>query len=422
MIISGDQPSSYGPYNRSNDNPVNLVDQLPRGERLSFDIQEMDRNWKKARLSVQPWSDDYWPLYKGVLGYRHADASFPSGDWKESKNYVEANTALDIHERGDLDEINDLSPSEKTDLALGHQDLRFTKSNWQEAAPYWRPGEEVETWMGICHGWATAAMMLPRPKYPVDLKSGLDDNINIRFYPSDIKSLASYAWAKAAPSSKFIGGRCNDQNPSMDENGRLTSDRCFDTNPATWHVTVVNQIARADRSFIMDVTYDYEVWNQPVLSYQYDYFNPETNDITDNLSAAVIKIEDYTKDKFKTYRSSDARFIVGINMSVQYLVETSPSQDEYDDESDDGLRSVSYQYDLELDENMQIIGGEWYVNKHPDFLWVHTADQRADARYLRHDRNLTWEQNGQKQQTTRSVIRLLDTLIQRSQNPPASNR
>jgi hypothetical protein len=31
---------------------------------------------------------------------------------------------------------------------------------------------------------------------------------------------------------------------------------------------------------------------------------------------------------------------------------------------------VDYFYDLELDGSGKIIGGEWYLNKHPDFLWT----------------------------------------------------
>ncbi|MES3037674.1 MAG: hypothetical protein V4736_07175, partial [Bdellovibrionota bacterium] len=35
----------------------------------------------------------------------------------------------------------------------------------------------------------------------------------------------------------------------------------------------------------------------------------------------------------------------------------------------DSLKAVTYSYDLELDNAGNIIGGEWYTNKHPDFLY-----------------------------------------------------
>ena len=37
---------------------------------------------------------------------------------------------------------------------------------------------------------------------------------------------------------------------------------------------------------------------------------------------------------------------------------------------EDKLKVVTYWYDLELDEDNNIVGGEWYTNRHPDFLWT----------------------------------------------------
>ena len=34
------------------------------------------------------------------------------------------------------------------------------------------------------------------------------------------------------------------------------------------------------------------------------------------------------------------------------------------------IETVYYYYDLELDKNFQIFGGEWYNRDHPDFLWT----------------------------------------------------
>ena len=35
----------------------------------------------------------------------------------------------------------------------------------------------------------------------------------------------------------------------------------------------------------------------------------------------------------------------------------------------DLYNSAQYSFDLELDHNFNIIGGEWYHDQHPDFLW-----------------------------------------------------
>ena len=47
-------------------------------------------------------------------------------------------------------------------------------------------------------------------------------------------------------------------------------------------------------------------------------------------------------------------------------------------------------YDLELDAKGNIVGGEWYTNAHPDFLWVPDQKERAVSpadRFLRGEWN-----------------------------------
>ena len=211
-----------------------------------------------------------------MLGCRYADSGFPgSSDWLDNRNYIEANPAPRIVESGDQDAIRRLSPSEKYDLLVGDPDGTLTTAMWAQGRGFYERSGEVESWMGICHGWAPAAYMLPRPTRYVDALAA-DGRTKLRFYPSDIKALASLLWANAATLSRFIGSRANDKDPPMDANGRLLSARAFDTNPGTWHMSVVNQIGVARRSFVIDATYDYEVWNQPVYSYRYSYFNPLT--------------------------------------------------------------------------------------------------------------------------------------------------
>jgi hypothetical protein len=231
--------------------------------------------------------------------------------------------------------------------------------------------------MGICHGWAPAAYMLPRPARAVTLPS-FDGSQEIKFYPSDIKALASYIWARANPPTRFIGGRCHDKDPKRDSVGRIVSANCFDTNPGTWHMSMVNQIGVSHRSLVMDATYDYEVWNQPVYGYEYTYFNPQYMEPVAKLSDAGVTPAQFTRDKFKKYRSPDAAKIVGVAMTVTYMLETTPNHDETDSPERDNIRTVRYMYDLELDSKGEIVGGEWYSNYHPDFLW--TPPQGAAAR------------------------------------------
>ena len=54
-------------------------------------------------------------------------------------------------------------------------------------------------------------------------------------------------------------------------------------------------------------------------------------------------------------------------MRVTYVGENSPSQVEFQESH---FTNIEFEYDLELDSKNKIIGGEWYSDNHPDFLWV----------------------------------------------------
>ncbi len=365
---------------RQNDLAKKLVD-----NRKNFidNLKEIERgNYLEAKLTETPWSDDYWALKKGTLGFRYADEQVRSKLEKKT-NY----TWEDIYnwhnqfrsESYIPDDISFLSPSEKFDLAFGllGSPHSLTKTMWKNGEVFFEDSGKVEPWMGICHGWAAASFMYPKPLKEVVIKNA--DGINIIFYPSDIKALGSLLWAEAKVDSLFVGSRCDVKDPEKDEvSGRVLDEDCFDTNPGTWHLVVVNQIGVSKRSFIMDATYDYEVWNQPVVSYDYKYFNVKKafNEkdykitVTTDWKKARVRYDKFEKlDLFKDFRKRHMKknsYIVGVYMKVKYSVEHSPKISGTKDQ----FQVVNYMYDLEVDRDGTILGGEWYSNAHPDFLWV----------------------------------------------------
>lgn len=356
------------------DRPENLVESL-----RFVDLGAMDKaGLRETALaaSSQPWSDDYWAIYLGCLGKRYADPEFPgSSNWIENRDYIRQHPAQKIWSGGGA-AIDLLSPAEKYDLLVGDDAGTLTSAMWSEGESYYNANGEVESWMGICHGWAPASFMMPRPKTPVTVTAA--NGTQLMFYPADIKALASLLWASANTVTKFIGGRCNDKHPATDANGRVISAKAFDTNPGTWHLVIVNQLGAARRSLVMDATYDYEVWNQPVAGYQYRYFNPQTMKLVKTLGDATVARNQYTRDRFKKYRSRDAASYVGVIMQVRYMVETDPAQRDSDGPSADAVNTAIYKYDLELNNEGRIIGGEWFTGKcHPDFLWTPPPNARA---------------------------------------------
>lgn len=357
------------------DRPENLVDTLKLTDLAAMDMAGL----RKAVLAEksQPWSDDYWAIYLGCLGKRYADPEFPrSEDWQVNRDYIRKHPAAEIVNAGGA-AIDLLSPAEKYDLLVGDSAGQLTAAMWAEGEGYYNASGEVESWMGICHGWAPASYMLPRPTRPVTTLAA-NGTTKITFYPADIKALASLLWASANTVTRFIGGRCNDKNPKTDANGRVISAKAFDTNPGTWHQVIVNQLGVAGRSLVMDATYDYEVWNQPVAGYEYRYFNPQTMQLVNTLKDATVTRGDYTRDRFKKYRGRSAAAYVGVIMQVRYMVETEPAQRSSDGPSSDAVNTTIYKYDLELDAAGRILGGEWFTGKcHPDFLWTPPPGARA---------------------------------------------
>jgi len=343
-------------------------------------LDEMQvRSLQQGVAKQQPWSGDYWAIAKGVLGNRYLDSDFLANfDWHSKYQFVQAHSVLSILEKSGQDAVHKLSPSEKYDLIVGDTTSALTKLMWDEGKRYYDQSGNVEGWMGICHGWSPAAIIEPRPKRSLDVLS-FDRKWQIHLVPSEIKGLASYSWANNNFQTESLGQRCDKKNPKRDSNGRLTDPECFDLNPATWHLAIVNQMGRMGKSFVMDATYDYQVWNQPVLQYSYSYFNVETKVHTDNLQDATVAKVDFNSDKFKKYRPVDVASFVGITMKVAYVVESTADDAEVDGPENDIINWVQYDYDLELNKDNKIIGGEWYQTVHPDFIWTPAASERPMA-------------------------------------------
>lgn len=341
----------FSPIQR-NDLAEELIDEPRKMVRRPQDMEI--NNLVSGRAKNIPWSDSYWPIYRGGLGQRYNDPEFSPYDWKEANEYIKAKPAAALIRDGKLDS---LSPSEKYDHLLGLSNFPLTASQWTDGLRHFARSGRVESWMGFCHGWAPASMMMLEPKKKLSLDG-------MTLFPSDIKGLSTLTWAKGNFPIRFIGGRCNTKHPHTDEHDRTVEQSCLDNNPGSWHMVVVNQLGISQRPFIMDASYDYQVWNHPVYAYQYVYFNPKTKE-DGNFSSSVEQAGSW--DNRKQFRSVNTKTIVGVRMSVTFAVENEPSPDE--DQTLDSSSTV-YEYDLELNQQGEIIGGEWHSHGHPDFLWV----------------------------------------------------
>ena len=234
---------------------------------------------KYNELTFTPWTDDYWPTYKGGISYRWNNMSV---DWYSVEKY-----SYDILKEDEVKNvmISELSPAEKYDIFIQRYDFALTHYERKrtnilktvEGHDEYDSEYKIPTWEGLCHGWAPATLLYKNPK-PVSIKN--EDGIEVDFGSSDIKALLTFfLHYERSPQTKFLGERCNTSFSELEElrasgeiseeeyQRRLIADGCADINPGAFHVIIANEIEE-DRGFIIDITRDQEVWNQPVFAYE----------------------------------------------------------------------------------------------------------------------------------------------------------
>ncbi len=370
-----------------NDYPPRFFDS---NQKHLYNLNQIEsRNLLSASLNSKPWSGDYWALALGSLAYRYQEGQrLGEYSWQELFDFQHYSRPAQFYI--DRNQVNRLSPAEKYDLLVGDYNFSLTNKMWASGKEHLNIDGTVDSWMGLCHGWAVASYLVPKPIKSVTALAA-DGKTFITFYPSDLKGLATLLWATAYTKTKFLGGRCNIKNPHTDtKTGRVLEQDCFDSNPGTWHQVVVSKIGANKQSFVMDATYDFQVWNHPVVSYSYRYFNPQTGHggFTRWQDAKILK-RDFTQDIFKgihpryniPYRDSRTVWVVGVEMDVTYVVETISYVTDYEGEITGDTKTIRYRYDLEIDNNGSILGGEWYANAHPDFLWTIEQGFKAKSQF-----------------------------------------
>lgn len=256
---------------------------------------------------------------------------------------------------------NLLSPAEKYDLLVGDSEMSLTKYAWNLGEKN-NVGGKVKTWRGICDGWASAAQKMPRPVKTVTLKS--PSGLPITFYPEDIKALGSLMYARSQGPVIFIGKRCPNQVIGFFTGG------CAETNPGTFHRALINRVGAMKKSFVADISPGGEVWNYPVASYKATYYNVFDESESENFED--VKELFVKKNRFKKphARHPETHAIVGVKMVVKFQDMREANLLETDSKNEDRILEKTFYYDLELDVNNNILGGESISKNLPDFIWA----------------------------------------------------
>ena len=359
-------------------NPERLTNFVNKN--LEYNIAELPKSGEAAN---KPWPASYWPTWEDSTNHRWREGELSPmekfdlafNDWELPSGFME------------------LRPYDASNCAAGFDEAYYAslgpaaswmsrnKGNRKSRELYTSEGVDcdkenpVETWWGLCHAWAPAANLELEPIYPVTVNGAT-------FYPADIKALILTVYD--GTKSVILGGRCNTKEVERDENGRIKDPECRDTNAGSFHLSLANLLGRYGMSFQEDRTYDYQVWNQPILDY-------EVTQYTEIDAAAATKLllgEDTTETAYP-YNDEAKRF-AEVFTTVQYITESHQEDHALIPEIAAYTRSDNNQYVLEMDADGNIIGGEWLqgrtghsawgVSEQPDFLWITTgpSDYRSN--------------------------------------------
>ena len=437
----------------------------PRGFRteLSYVFDDLPLEGASSRIG---WAASYWPYYQDGINYRWQgdDVLSPAEKYdKAFHNWEPEDGFMDLKPwdswtcEYDEEYYDKLGPvAEWTNRNKGtwraHNGIDDDKDEVVDADECKEDRSEydgLETWWGICHAWAPAAIMEDEPQAAVE-RNG------VKFEVSDIKALLIQQWDRA--SAYMVGGRCNDRELERDDTGRITNSECRDLNAGSWHVIITNLLGKHSRPFVIERTTNYEIWNQPLVGYEVTeqreitleeahellevvvasqggtgefvqgieegtglaeailkfvnegteeeldddarlFSNAVTNilaarpfetlaeldDVSGVGSSAFGSLRRYVEnnnlvpanpDEYK-YNDDATRFIE-VRMTTDWVTESHASADPMTPVNDRYMRHDNYHYILELNDDGEVIGGEWVGSSntnHPDFVWLPVASR-----------------------------------------------
>lgn len=323
-------------------NPNNILSQN------SFLERRFDRLKMAAVVSElkKPWSDSYWPNYRGGLAWRWSSPN--PGDFK-----TYAMPSKEQFQKMSMRQRLELSPAEKYDILTGN--WTFPLVDYERK----RNNASDEKWRGLCNGWAAAAALYREPR-PVVVKN--PEGIDVPFGASDIKALLALYMAQFADGGvRMVGARCNTQpkanwEKTGDTGFPIGLSECQDVNPGSFHLILANYVGEWGQPMVGDLVNGAEVWNYPVYEYK-SYILGEQPPTPGKAAPGTVR---------ELKIQSDVRLKIEIDPPNMHNFNETGQQDV-------GDHYVSYQYTLELNAGGEIIGGEWITPLHPDFLWTQPA-------------------------------------------------
>ncbi len=197
-----------------------------------------------------PWAGSYWPTYEDSINARWAGPTSKSAAKKYELAFGKAGVEDAVSAHSGVDSLLGTECTSDAQCAAEKGSVCAKRTGATT-------GKCSQTWFGICHAWAPAAILEDEPRQAVTYNG-------VEFKVNDLKALMSLAYTEDLD-VKFVSLRCDEDETGTDLGGVAA---CKDTNAGTFHVVAANLLGLRGQSFVEDRTYDDEVWNQPVRAYK----------------------------------------------------------------------------------------------------------------------------------------------------------
>lgn len=317
-------------------------------------------NMTEGEAKHSPWSGSSWSFNRGgtALRYKNADWRAIAGRDFTSKSHEKLHNLFTAEPPVLLAEVSKdvaISPVEKYDMLLDDEFFGLTYKTWDKLfsdfADYEKTVGKVPDYFGYCDGWAISSSTHKKPVKPVTLTSV--NGRKVTFDVPDIRALTAM-YHQLNPNLRYqqLATRC------------IRGYQCDKVHPGLFHIALLDRIGKNKKPLLYDSAQTSAVWNKVIKGFSLEYFNPHNDVNTDKKGKDIFKYRNnYLRPGFE--RDPKAEYAVGVKMVLDVV----RLRTQYD--LVDAIDKYTYYYELELDANNNIVGGEWLykMGAEPDFVW-----------------------------------------------------
>lgn len=288
-----------------------------------------------------PWAGNYFPMAIGGIANR----------WQKKEFFLEVKHKNIINLDGD--QKNQLSPIEKYDLWMGDKKMSATNHELQRRGPLREAPPEY--WEGFCNGVRCAGILMPEPKFAVEVS--LKDGSKINFEPADLKALAGATYFYVDKYSQ-IG--------APTQKG-LAQNR---PNAAVFDLALRYYLGKKKKAFVIDSSLNSEIWNESVVGF--DRSTSEPLNLTTNEQA-------YYRNAVKKVHVQTSLVVLGEVDIFESNALTKKSVAKRE-----STQTMNIDYYLYYDDQDRMVDGSWPKatgKSGVDFVWF-AAGKGTDQEYI----------------------------------------